>query len=94
MPRMALILYHTADTVKERGWQSTAHRSQGSRNREIGNFEIERFLNPIRNLKMNNPKGAHPSDRPTLNFGLEIQESFDFEISDFPIPRKTEWGWD
>jgi len=35
---------------------------------------------------MNNPIGARPSDRPTLNFGLEIQESCDFEISAFRIP--------
>ena len=45
MPRMALILYHSGDTVKERGWQSTHTAVWISRNREIGNFEIERFLN-------------------------------------------------
>jgi hypothetical protein len=27
-----------------------------------------------------------PSDGSSLNFGLEIQESFDFEIFDFEIP--------
>jgi len=36
---------------------------------------------------MNNPNDAFPSDRPSLNFGLEIQESFDFEFFDFPIPQ-------
>jgi len=54
-------------------------------NRKFRNRTIPEF--PIRNLKMNNPKGAHRSDRPSLSFGLEIQESFDFEIFDFPISR-------
>ena len=53
-------------------------------NRKIRKCTIPEF--PIRNLKMDDPKDEFPSDRPFLNFGLEIQESCTFEFSDFPIP--------
>ena len=58
-----------------------------SGNRKIRNRTIPEF--PIRNLKMDDPMETGPSDRPSLNFGLEIQESCDFEFSDFPIPRPS-----
>jgi len=35
---------------------------------------------------MDDQRDELTSDRPSLNFGLEIQESFDFEFFDFPIP--------
>ena len=40
---------------------------------------------------MDDSMGARSSDRPSLNFGLEIQESRIFEISDFPIPHIADY---
>jgi len=57
---------------------------EGMGNRKIRKCTIPEF--PIRNLKMDDPKDEFPSERILLNFGLEIQESCIFEISDFPIP--------
>ena len=45
----------------------------------------------ISNPKFKNGRseGEFPSDRPFLNFGLEIPESCNFEFFDFPIPYRT-----
>ena len=56
-------------------------------NCEIGNFEIEQFLHlksEIRNFKSDWQQGEVRSEN--LDFGFEMQELFDFEISDFTIP--------
>ena len=49
---------------------------------EIGNIQNQTIPEfPIRNLKMDDPGGTCPSDRPSLISGLEIPESFDYEVS-------------
>jgi hypothetical protein len=51
-------------------------------------FKNGQFLNfPIQNLKMDDPTDAFQSDRPFLNFGLEIQESSIFKFHNSPISK-------